>query len=80
MLAHLARASEDVRGAFDPFEKVAVDIKVVSACGMEHARQRGPPCPQRPLDEYEGRVTRLGDKGEVCADHGARYFPASFSA
>ena len=83
VLVHLARTGGEGDTTIDAFaatEKVAVDVKVVNACGRSHAWTAGAPNPHRNLTEYETRAGRLKDTAAVCAAHGVRYYAAAFSA
>ena len=61
-------------------DRVALDIKVINACGRRHCATGDGPEPDRAFERYANQAGQYQRTAELCAAQGIQYMPMVFSA
>ena len=63
-----------------PAERVALDVKVINACGPAHMATWDKPDPQVAMRNYAAKANTISDTEALGTAHGVRYAPIVFTA
>ena len=80
VLVHMAREGTMGSAAGGSIERIAIDVKVINACGRRHCATGAAPDADLALRRYAEQAYRHQQTGARCAAQGVVYTPMVFSA
>ena len=80
VLVHMARQGARGAPALDPSVRLALDIKVINAEGVDHAATGWRPDAQGAMARFAAQAAARNNTAELCLAHGVTYTPIVFTA